>query len=460
MAKYEALDVEDGDDRRDSDSPLLAAEEFIWATSRRTGRFPSLEAQRSGLLALVFVLVLALAGQSVVHHTPPRPPPSRSPVPPPPPPPPALAATPQLEVLRLPSGKYDELNRGRWEAPARVWTKETVVEVWGSPAVNSGRLRLEAISALSWTPEGEIRDWDTFDFFKRMYNSQKGLLLVGGECLVFNFCNGHLSTDPSVRSAFADSVTLQSVEALKSLLNLPSPSNNYRGKSTSWYQKATGSPLHQALFASNATRELLRRALPNVPAPRFDQPFAHILRHDTLLHPEELRSIAVAEGLGETIKFEGWLQNSTWEAVLPSRKEEEWEGEENSVLFFNTGAHWSLVCLGLDASGLAKLGRAAVSSFPSSRVRLANLLAHRLAPFSLVLTPSPPSTSFTAPPPPRIPTAKARPRRSTPPSPSSTSTSTPTGPGDHSETSTTSGLRSWTRRRRRERVKRARACRS
>ncbi|ORY84715.1 hypothetical protein BCR35DRAFT_303063 [Leucosporidium creatinivorum] len=158
------------------------------------------------------------------------------------------------------------------------------------------------------------------------------------------------------------------------MLNLASPSNGYRGKSSSWYQKATGTPLHQALFASNATLNLLREALPKVPSERFAQPFAHILRHDTLLHPDELRSIAVSEGLGESIKFEGWLQNSTWEEVLPV-KGKQWDGEENSVLFFNTGAHWSLVCLGLDASGLAKLGRAAV------RFPLFSTLAPRSPPF-------------------------------------------------------------------------------
>lgn len=173
-------------------------------------------------------------------------------------------------------------------------------------------------------------------------------------------------------------MTLQSVEALKSLLNLASLSNGYRGKSRSWHQKATGSPPHQALFASNATLDLLRRALPNVPAERFDQPFAHILRHDILLHPEELRAIAVVEGLGDAIKFEGWLQNKTWESVLPS-KEKGWEGEENSVLFFNTGAHWSLACLGLDASGLAKLGRAAVSDFPTLSIALTDLPAPKQA---------------------------------------------------------------------------------
>lgn len=185
MAKYEPLDVEEGDDRRDSESPLLADEDLKWlpTASRRGRSFPSLESQRTGLLALVFVLVLALAGQSVVHHKPLRPPPSQFAPPPPPPPFPAPPLAPQLELrTSRPSGKYDDLNRGRWEAPTRVWTKDTVVEVWGSPAVSSGKMRSVELSAFSWRPEGEMRHWDTFEFLKRMYNSQKGLLLVGGEC--------------------------------------------------------------------------------------------------------------------------------------------------------------------------------------------------------------------------------------------------------------------------------------
>lgn len=161
-------------------------------------------------------------------------------------------------------------------------------------------------------------------------------------------------------SAFvADSVTMQSVEALKGMLNLPS--GNYKGNSNGWFQKATGSPLHQALFASNSTIALLAEALPHVPAERLRQPFAHLLRHDTLLDQAEMRPIAESLGLGGTFKFEGWLANSSWEEVLPKQAEKRWEGEQNSVLFFNTGAHWSLICLGLEKAGLGELARAVVS---------------------------------------------------------------------------------------------------
>jgi hypothetical protein len=179
MAQYEPLDVEDGDGRRDSESPLLADKDVNWLTTA-SRRERTLETQRSALLALVFVLVLALAAQSVVHHRATRPP-----LPPPPRPPPPAApslAPPQLELRpSLPSSRYDDLNQGRWEAPSRVWTKETVVEVWGSPALNAGHMRTTELSAFEWRPEGGVHDWDTFEFLKRMYNSQKGLLLVGGE---------------------------------------------------------------------------------------------------------------------------------------------------------------------------------------------------------------------------------------------------------------------------------------
>jgi hypothetical protein len=170
-AKYEQLQH---DDSSSDNSPLLENSRSPWLAR------PESPSARGGwaLLSLVqsnparslvctltafFILVSAL---SYSHHGPPL---------------------PHFGHSALPSRRHDALTRGRWKPPSRVWAKEDVEKEWGRPPGgspgNGGVARVLQVASWEWSPElrDGMRSWDAFDFVKRMFNSDVGLILVGGK---------------------------------------------------------------------------------------------------------------------------------------------------------------------------------------------------------------------------------------------------------------------------------------
>lgn len=176
MGGYERLSISEGS----SSSSLVDEEDWTPPSrSERTG----LVQQRNFLAILAIVLALALGVQSVRHHAPPPLPASRPPAASPTPSTPRVSS--QQDAAVGASRPYAGLARGHWSPPSRAWTKQDVLHQWGAPAQgnvgSANKARLEQLSAWEWKPEMAIREWESFEFIKRCMNSEKGLLLVGGE---------------------------------------------------------------------------------------------------------------------------------------------------------------------------------------------------------------------------------------------------------------------------------------
>lgn len=89
----------------------------------------------------------------------------------------------------LPSKHYNSITSGRWIPPTFPRTKQDVIKIWGRPPGGSpgkgGAQRTLTVASWDWEPLEQIREWDSFEFVKRCFNSENGLLLVGGEYIRF-----------------------------------------------------------------------------------------------------------------------------------------------------------------------------------------------------------------------------------------------------------------------------------
>ena len=98
----------------------------------------------------------------------------------------------------------------------------------------------------------------------------------------------------------------------------------------------------------------VREALPDVPLQRLKRPFITFVRNELLLDWPEIDSMLKEQGKTDWDPEGGWwLYNASYTEFLPTDRTPKWPGEQNSILFFNTGAHWSANRFKLDDQAVA-----------------------------------------------------------------------------------------------------------
>ncbi|KAM0791788.1 hypothetical protein ACM66B_004051 [Microbotryomycetes sp. NB124-2] len=325
-----------------------AAKAAIGGTSDRS-RFSLAHWTTTALLLLAFVVQTTRldSAQNRLSSLSARVSPLSTPQPPPPPPlssspvddvAPSLGTEPSLpdSNATLPSNAFADITQGSWVPPSHPWTMADVKLKHGMTALgNAGKLgqhRLVQVNAFEWmpdTPSRKLHQWNTFEFLKRTFNSEAGLLLVG------------------------DSVSMQSYETLSGLLHLVPPefANLSEAARNSWFTTSQAKDSHKnvryeiRLKNDSSVLALLEQALPEVPRERFSKPFATAIRHDTLLDTDVIAKLAQQTGLEP--EFKDWLSHDRWQDALPKAMTDTWRGQQNSILLLNTGAHWSRICFGV-----------------------------------------------------------------------------------------------------------------
>jgi len=244
-----------------------------------------------------------------------------------------------------PSEQYVDLLRGRWERVPLESDEElerrygplgpacfippskgnlTDEELW-----QAGQARRLEVSGWEWVPErGKMREWDVLRVLRRLLNSERGLVFVG------------------------DSITGQMAASLHSLLLVPLSSSPTSSDIPLLLPSThrTGPP-HNALTRltlhlnpRHSLYTFLQRSLPLVPKERFAEPVFQFLRNDLLLPFRDLELLFVKAGVkGWVGEKAGFFAQQAWLASLtsPEQPARLWEGEQDSVLVINTGAHWT-----------------------------------------------------------------------------------------------------------------------
>ncbi|KZT55837.1 hypothetical protein CALCODRAFT_484482 [Calocera cornea HHB12733] len=241
-----------------------------------------------------------------------------------------------------PSAAHARLGQGRWH-PLPVPDRATLDGRWGphghyclpswreefdtltqDEKNQAGEERLLACAGWEWEPvQGALREWDVAAFAERLLNSERGLLIVG------------------------DSLTGQMADVLFSMLIMPLPNmdNPFQAFSpTVHYSEGSHVVLDHMSITLNHGHPLyheLRSRLPHVPASRFDEPIVDYMRSDLLFSYDELDPIFERVGFHHApYEYTPFASQFPWQSHLPNATAR-WEGEQDSILILNTGAHWS-----------------------------------------------------------------------------------------------------------------------
>lgn len=247
---------------------------------------------------------------------------------------------PSSESQEKPSSpKYRDSTLGSWiPSPARA----SDADVWGMPLTCSPDFSPAAGGPDGRDKEAEAQErgrhvaswewvlqdgkppipWDTEAFIERALKSRGGFVFIGDSVMVqmltglAHFIGQHAGDWPRT---VVEEVLLE---------------DNGIFVTTSY---VTLHPENQ-LFA----KLLAKPSLAGVPRSRFSRPVITSYRSDDLITQKELNATFLMAGLEEPVNMNNHRAMGEWRQGLKNYSmEESWEGELDTIVFANTGPHWS-----------------------------------------------------------------------------------------------------------------------
>ena len=265
---------------------------------------------------------------------------------------------PNFESQEKPhSPKYRDSTLGSWiPSPGRasdadVWNMPKSCSPDFSPAAGGpdgrdeeaeARERGRHVASWEWVlQDGKPpRPWDTEAFIERALKSRGGFVFIGG------LSTGTQIVTLFILILFVDSVMLQMLNGLQHFVG------QHVGE---WPRTVVEQVLledngiyitvsHITLHPENQlfAKLLGKPSLAGVPRSRFSRPIITSYRSDDLITQKELNATLLMAGMEEPVNMNNHRAMGDWRQGLKNNSmEESWEGELDTIVFANTGPHWS-----------------------------------------------------------------------------------------------------------------------